>query len=88
MIELDLITVTFMATTIALSIAFVIRDVTVSEYERLIDDIEMWAKAACNACKEFTPNKQSKISCRYCQPTQILNIINRTKKEANFYDIL
>lgn len=88
MIDLDLITVIFMATTVAFSIAFVIRGVTISEYERLIDDIEMCAKSMCNACKEFTPNKQSEISCRYCQLTQLLNIINRAKKEAGIYDIL
>lgn len=46
-----------------------------------IDDIEMWAKAACNECEEFTSNKQSKISCRYCRPTQILNVINKAKEQ-------
>lgn len=45
-----------------------------------LDAIEGIVNGACDACKEFTPNRQGDISCRYCQPTQILNIINKVKE--------
>jgi len=49
----------------------------------ILNDIKAWVKQACNACKEFTPNKQSEINCRYCIPTQILDIISKAKGEPN-----
>lgn len=50
------------------------------KYKQTLDEIETFVKNACDACKEFTPNKQSEISCRYCQPTQILNIISKPQE--------
>ena len=49
------------------------------KYKQALDAIEEFANRACDACKEFTPNRQSDISCRYCNYTQILNIINKVK---------
>ena len=49
------------------------------KYKQALDAIEEFANRACDACKEFTPNRQSDISCRYCDYTQILNIINKVK---------
>lgn len=49
-------------------------------YKQILDEIEEFANKTCDACKEFTPNKQSGVSCRYCQPTQIRNIINKAKE--------
>jgi hypothetical protein len=51
------------------------------KYKKAVEEIEASEKRVCDACKEFTPNRQSDISCRYCQPTQILNIIKRTKEQ-------
>ena len=53
----------------------------VNKYEQALDKIEDFLNGACNACKEFTPNRQSYIGCRYCQPTQILDIINKVKEK-------
>ena len=53
------------------------------KYKQALDEIEDFLNGACNACKEFTPNKQSYIGCRYCQSTQILDIINKVKEEIN-----
>lgn len=53
----------------------------VNKYKQALDEIEDFLNGACNACKEFTSNKQSYIGCRYCQPTQILNIIKRAKEK-------
>ena len=50
------------------------------KYKQAFDAIEEFANRACDACKEFTPNRQSDISCRYCIYTQILNIINKVKE--------
>lgn len=51
-----------------------------SNYKQALDEIESSMNAECNACKKFTPNRQSKIACSYCHPTQILNIINKAKE--------
>lgn len=51
--------------------------------KQALDEIEDFLSGACNACKEFTPNRQSYIGCRYCQSTQILDIINKVKEEIN-----
>ena len=49
-------------------------------YKQGLDKIEKFAKDNCDACKEFTPTRQSDINCRYCNTTQILNIINKAKE--------
>lgn len=51
----------------------------VNKYKRALDTIEKFAKDNCDACKEFTPDRQSDINCRYCNATQILNIVKSTK---------
>lgn len=48
--------------------------------KQALKEIGDFLNRACDACKEFTPNRQGDISCRYCQPTQILNIINKVKE--------
>lgn len=53
----------------------------IDRYKQAFDEIEDFLNETCNACKEFTPNRQSYIGCRYCQPTQILNIIKRAKEK-------
>lgn len=50
------------------------------DMKQALDEIETWAKNACNACKEFNPKCQSEINCRYCQSTFVLNIINKSKE--------
>lgn len=52
----------------------------IEKLSNALDNIKELANEACNACKKFTPNRQSDISCRYCQPTQILDIINKAKE--------
>lgn len=54
-----------------------------NKYRQALNDIEAWAKQACDACKKFTPNTQSEICCRYCNSTQILNIINKDQMSEN-----
>lgn len=51
------------------------------KYKQALKEIGYFLNGACDACKEFTPNRQGDISCRYCQPTQILNIINKVKEK-------
>ena len=51
------------------------------KYKQALDEIERFCKDACDSCKKFTPNRQSDISCRFCQATQILNIINKVKEK-------
>lgn len=51
------------------------------KYKQALKEIGDFLNGACDACKEFTPNRQGDISCRYCQPTQILNIINKVKEK-------
>lgn len=51
-----------------------------NKYKQALNRIEAFAKGTCDGCKEFTPDRQSDINCRYCQPAQILNIINKTKE--------
>ena len=51
--------------------------------KQALDEIERFCKDVCDSCKEFTPNRQSDISCRFCQATRILNIINKVKEEIN-----
>lgn len=51
------------------------------KYEQALDEIERFCKDVCDSCKKFTPNRQSDISCRFCQPTQILHIINEVKEK-------
>ena len=51
------------------------------EYKQVLNEIERFCKDACDSCKKFTPNRQSDISCRFCQATQILNIINKVKEK-------
>ena len=51
------------------------------KFKQAIDEIEKFCKDACDSCKKFTPNRQSDISCRFCQATQILNIINKVKEK-------
>lgn len=53
------------------------------KYKQALDEIERFCRGGCDSCKEFTPNRQSDINCRYCQFTQILNIINKIKEEIN-----
>lgn len=55
----------------------------IKEKEQALDEIKVFVKGACDACKEFTPSKQSDINCRYCQSTQILNIFKKNKGENN-----
>ena len=54
-----------------------------NRYKQALHEVEVWAKQMCDACKEFTPNTQSDVNCRYCNSTQILNIINKTEGEPN-----
>ena len=49
--------------------------------KQALNEIERFCKDACDSCKKFTPNRQSDISCRFCQATQILNIINKVKEK-------
>ena len=49
--------------------------------EQALDEIERFCKDVCDSCKKFTPNRQSDISCKLCQATQILNIINKVKEK-------
>lgn len=51
------------------------------KYKQALDEVEKFISGACDACKEFTPNKQNDLTCRYCNYTQILNIINKAKEE-------
>lgn len=51
------------------------------KYKKALDAIEEFANRVCDTCKEFTPNKQSDINCRFCQATQVLNIINKVKED-------
>lgn len=51
----------------------------INKYKEAFDNIEQFINITCDACKEFTPTKQSDIICRYCQKTQIEKIINRVK---------
>ena len=51
------------------------------KYKKALDEIEGFCKDVCDSCKKFTPNRQSDISCRYCNATQILNIINKVKEK-------
>ena len=47
--------------------------------EQTLGIIEEFVNRTCDACKEFTPDRQSDINCRYCNWKQILNIIKSTK---------
>ena len=49
-------------------------------YKRALDKIEKFTSGACDACKEFTPNEQNYLSCKYCQYKHILNIIDKAKE--------
>ena len=49
-------------------------------YKQIVDEVKLFINRACDACKEFAPSKQSDITCRYCQLTQIRNIINKAKE--------
>ena len=51
------------------------------KFKQALDEIERFCKDACDSCKKFTPNRQSDISCRFCQATQISNIINKVKEK-------
>ena len=53
----------------------------VNKYKQAIDEIEEFVNRTCDACKEFTPDRQSDINCRYCNWKQILNIIKRAKEK-------
>ena len=49
--------------------------------KQALDEIERYCKDVCDSCKKFTPNRQSDISCRFCQATRISNIINKVKEK-------
>lgn len=51
------------------------------KYKQALYEVEQFINTACDACKEFTPSKQSDINCRYCQKTQIEKIINKVKEK-------
>ena len=51
------------------------------KFKQALDEIERFCKDVCDSCKKFTPNRQSDISCKFCQATQISNIINKVKEK-------
>lgn len=53
----------------------------VNKYKQALNEVEKFCKDVCDSCKKFTPNRQSDISCRFCQSTQILDIINKVKEK-------
>ena len=56
-------------------------DEEILKLKQALDEIERYCKDVCDSCKKFTPNRQSDISCRFCQDTRILNIINKVKEK-------
>lgn len=52
----------------------------VKKYKQALDEIAERENSVCDACKKFTPNKASDITCGYCEVTQIRNIIDKAKE--------